>query len=251
LDDFPILRRDAIALLLAAAPAAGRAVVLLDVRTRRVLAAQHTEWIAPPGSTLKPLVFSLLLRARKLDPAETLPCTGHLAIGGRRFDCSHPPMNTAVDLRTALAYSCNAFTAQTAGRFEPGELARGLARFGLSRTQPAATREASQLQALGEERVLATPLELAGAYQQIALAGDQAVLDGLRDAVEFGTAQRAALPHVAVSGKTGSVRTPDGARIAWFAGFTASTVVVVMLQGRSGGADAAPVAAELLQGAAR
>jgi len=246
-----MLRRDAIALLLAAAPADGRAVVLLDLRTRRVITARHTGWIAPPGSTLKPLVFSLLLRAKKLDPAEKVPCTGRLTIAGRRFDCSHPRLNTAVDLRTALAYSCNAFTAGVAGRFEPGELARGLARFGLNRTQAADTREGSQLQALGEERVLATPLELAGAYQQVALAGDPAILEGLRGAVEFGTAQRAAVPRVGVSGKTGSVRTPDGVRIAWFAGFTASTVVVVMLQGRSGGADAAPVAAELLQGVGR
>ena len=246
-----MLRREAIALLLAAGPAPGRAVVLLDLRTRRTITARHAGWIAPPGSTLKPLVFSLLLRAKKLDPAERVPCTGHLAIAGRRFDCSHPPLNTAVDVRTALAYSCNAFTARVAERFDPGELARGLARFGLDRTQPAATREASQLQALGEERVQTTPLELAGAYQQIALTGDQAILDGLRGAVEFGTAQRVAVPHLAVSGKTGSVRTPDGAPIAWFAGFTASTVVVVMLQGRSGGADAAPVAAELLRGVGR
>ena len=54
-----------------------------------------------------------------------------------------------------------------------------------------------------------------------------------------------------MAGKTGSVRTAAGAHIAWFAGFTAALVVVVMLQGRSGGADAAPVAAEVLRGAAK
>jgi cell division protein FtsI/penicillin-binding protein 2 len=247
-----MLRRDAIALLVAAAaPAPRRAVILLDVRTRRVLTAQNTELIAPPGSTLKPLVFSTLLRAKKLDPGEAFPCTGRLLIGGRRFDCSHPHMNTAIDLRTALAYSCNAFTAHVAERFEPGELARGLERFGIGRTQAAVTREASQLQALGEERVLVDPMELAQAYRQIALGGEPAILDGLKGAVEFGTAQRAAVPGLAVAGKTGSVRTAAGAHIAWFAGFTAAMVVVVMLQGRSGGADAAPVAAEVLRGAAK
>jgi cell division protein FtsI/penicillin-binding protein 2 len=160
-------------------------------------------------------------------------------------------MNRAIDLRTALAYSCNGFTAHVAERFEPGELARGLERFGIGRTQAAATREASQLQALGEERVLVNPMELAQAYRQIALGGEPAITGGLADAVEFGTAQRAAVPGLAVAGKTGSVRTAAGAHIAWFAGFTAAMVVVVMLQGRSGGADAAPVAAEVLRGAGK
>ncbi|SPE39153.1 Penicillin-binding protein, transpeptidase [Candidatus Sulfopaludibacter sp. SbA3] len=246
-----MLRREAIALLLAEAPAPRRAVVLLDVRTRRVSSARNADWIAPPGSTLKPLVFSVLLRAKLLDAAEKFLCTGHLSIRGRRFDCSHPPVDTAIDLRAALAYSCNAFTARVAGRLGPGELARGLERFGIGRTQAAATREATQLQALGEEGVLVTPMELALAYLQIAVGGERAILDGLKDAVEFGTAQRAAVPGLVVAGKTGSVRTPAGARIAWFAGFTPATVVVVMSQGRSGGADAAPVAADLLRGSVR
>src|ERR1039458_7283412 len=148
-----MLRRDALALLVAAAaPAPRRAVILLDVRTRRVLTAQNSELLAAPGSTLKPLVFSTLLRAKKLGPGEAFPCTGRLEIDGRRFDCSHPPMNRAIDLRTALAYSCNGFTAHVAERFEPGELARGLERFEIGRTQAAATPEASQLQARGAER---------------------------------------------------------------------------------------------------
>jgi penicillin-binding protein A len=244
-------RRDAIAVLLAVAPAPAprRAVILLDVRTRRLLTARNSELIAPPGSTLKPLVFSTLLLAKKLTPGETYPCTGRLVIDGRRFDCSHPRTNTPIDLRTALAYSCNGYTARVAERFEPGELARGLERYGIGRTQPAAAREASQLQALGEERVLVSPIELAQSYRQLALGGEPAIVGGLRDAVEFGTAQRAAVPGLAVAGKTGSARTAAGAYIAWFAGFTPAMVVVVMLQGRSGGADAAPVAAEVLRGA--
>ena len=46
---------------------------------------------------------------------------------------------------------------------------------------------------------------------------------------------------------------PDGAHLAWFAGFLPSVapkyVVTVMLQGRSGGADAAPVAGRILEAA--
>ena len=70
---------------------------------------------------------------------------------------------------------------------------------------------------------------------------------GMADAVSFGTAQRAQVTGLKVSGKTGSVRTPAGLYLAWFAGFTDAAVVTVMLQGRSGGADAAPVAGRILE----
>ena len=69
----------------------------------------------------------------------------------------------------------------------------------------------------------------------------------MADAVEYGTAQRAKVPGLKVAGKTGSVRTPAGAYVAWFAGFTGEAVVTVMLQARSGGADAAPVAGRILE----
>jgi cell division protein FtsI/penicillin-binding protein 2 len=56
---------------------------------------------------------------------------------------------------------------------------------------------------------------------------------------------------VRIAGKTGSVRTAGGAMIAWCAAFAPSrapsVVVTVMLQGRSGGGDAAPVAGRILQ----
>ena len=68
--------------------------------------------------------------------------------------------------------------------------------------------------------------------------------------MEYGTAQLARVNGLSVAGKTGSVRTAEGARIAWFAGFAPSrapdVVVAVMLQGRSGGSDAAPVAGQIL-----
>jgi cell division protein FtsI/penicillin-binding protein 2 len=50
-----------------------------------------------------------------------------------------------------------------------------------------------------------------------------------------------------VAGKTGTVRTPAGVYLAWFTGFTDAAVVTVMVQARSGGADAAPVAGRILE----
>ena len=74
---------------------------------------------------------------------------------------------------------------------------------------------------------------------------------GLEGAVAFGTAQHARVAGVQVAGKTGSAFTAEGEHVAWFAGFMPSrepdVVVVVMLRGRSGGADAAPVAGRILE----
>src|SRR5271170_3066531 len=99
-----MLRRQAIGFLLSAitkgesagdrlarllSPASG-AAVLLDVQTRRVIAANSEPvagtFLAPPGSAIKPLVLVALLRRGKLSPGTSFPCPTRLAIGGRRFD---------------------------------------------------------------------------------------------------------------------------------------------------------------------
>jgi len=104
-----------------------------------------------------------------------------------------------------------------------------------------------ELQALGEDGVLATPASLALAYLRLADRAGDTVRAGLADAVEIGTAQRARVAGMKVAGKTGSARSASGKYVAWFAGFTDTAVVAVMVQGKSGGGDAAPVAARVLE----
>ncbi len=230
--------------------------LLLDYRTRRLLITRGAPNVqVPPGSTLKPLILQ--------PPAAALPCPRKLQLAGRSFDCTHPQIDTPVDLATAIAYSCNCFAAAYARRFAPGELARHLAGYGLASLtglalnevagtiQPAATLEATQLQALGEAHVLVTPLGLLMAYHRLAARAAPQVLEGLEGAVKFGTARRAAHPRIQVAGKTGSVLASTGGRIAWFAGFAPSrnpqVVVTVVTPGHSGGADAAPIAQGILE----
>ena len=236
------------------------ACVLVDRKTRRLLAANAPELAggsaAPPGSTVKPLVLHELLERGLVRPGDAFPCPHNLRLEGRSFDCSHPQLAAPVTVRTAIAYSCNCFVAHYASRFRAGELATALAGWGLgSRTTWFGEREGAgrvwnapaELQSLGEDGVLVTPASLAMAYCRLAERAAPAVLAGMRDAVEFGTAQRAQVSGLRVAGKTGSVRTPAGLYLAWFAGFTDEAVVTVMLQGRSGGADAAPVAGRILE----
>jgi cell division protein FtsI/penicillin-binding protein 2 len=279
-----MLRRQAVAVLLGAgartiacAPknlasligAIPGTALLVDVRTRQIIAVHAPDLagalLVPPGSAIKPFTLQALLQAGKIKTDEAFPCPGNLEIGGHSFACSHPQMAAAMQIPTALAYSCNCFVAHFAERFAPGELAAYLNRCGLGsrsgwfgdaeasgRIQHANTREAQQLQAIGEGSVLVTAAALALAYRRLALSAAEPIRSGLEGAVGFGTAQHARGSGVSVAGKTGTVRAADGAMIAWFAGFapsrTPSVVVTVMLQGRSGGADAAPVAGRILEG---
>ncbi len=277
-----MLRRHFIPSLLAAAGRAperlaallggARGVALVvDASTRRLIAAHGldtaTRLTAPPGSTVKPFTLGALLESGKLRPAEEFHCPGRLEIAGRNLTCSHPADLRPMRVRSAIAYSCNCFAAHYAERFAAGELARGFARYGLlSRTGWSGEEAAGQLvpadarlQALGEAGLLVTPAALAMAYTRLAADGAREwmapVIGGMEDAVEFGTAQRARVAGLRVAGKTGSVRDSGGAHLAWFAGFAPAArpkyVVAVMVQGLSGGADAAPIAARILEAAWR
>ncbi|MFI4981569.1 MAG: penicillin-binding transpeptidase domain-containing protein [Nevskiales bacterium] len=280
-----MLRRHAITALLSTAfplraqksltdliPDAHAAALLVDVPTRRLLAVHGASLAAaallPPGSTMKPFALAALLESGKLRPDDAFHCPGQLMVGDRPVVCAHAPLGEPLRVRTALAYSCNCFVANAAVRFQPGELALALARIGMaSRTgwfgeteaagqvPRAESKAATQLQAIGEAGVLITPAELALAYRHLALTsarrGMEAILAGLEDAVEFGTAQRAKVAGLTVAGKTGSIHAADGAAIAWFAGFAPSrspaVAITVMLQARSGGTDAAPIAGRILE----
>lgn len=232
--------------------------VLMNVANHRTLAVQGNEiarrWMSAPGSTMKPLSLLALMAAGKLTEKDEFECPGAVVLGGHHLNCSHPRISVPMNVSRAIAYSCNCAVAHFAQRFAPGELAAFLTRFGLS-TARFESDVQQQLQALGEEGVYVTPLELLMAYRRIALrAADPKiapVLEGMEGAVEFGTAQDAGLKHINVAGKTGSVRTESGVHAAWFAGFAPSrspeVAVVVLVQGRSGGSDAAPVARGVLR----
>jgi len=240
--------------------------VLLDLRTHKVLAVHEAElarrWLIPPGSTLKPFSLMALLESGKLRADDQYPCPIKLMLARRSFACSHPPVGVPMRAETAIAYSCNNFVAHFAKRFEADELARVLTRERLAsksgllgadevvgRVQPAGDVERRQLQAIGEARALVTPIGLLAAYASLASKASGPILDGLEGAVEYGTAQLAAVRGVKVAGKTGTV-VVNGAHVVWFAGFAPSkkpeVAVVVAAQGRSGAMDAAPIGGRIL-----
>ena len=108
---------------------------ILEVATGRRLLRYGPEVAATrPGSTLKPFTLLALLEAG-LDPTKRLPCPRQLTIGGRRFDCTHPPLHS-LNAREALAYSCNNYFAAATGRLTVERWAKSLAAYGIRAGRP-------------------------------------------------------------------------------------------------------------------
>jgi cell division protein FtsI/penicillin-binding protein 2 len=207
-------------------------------------------WLARPGSTIKPFSLLALLEAGKLNESDAYVCPRKLTVAGRDFACVHPDVPLAMNASRAIAYSCNCAVAHFALRFQPDELAAALVRAGFTSVRRNLSGENCQLQALGEDGMRVTPLELLSAYRHLALRAGEArlrpVIEGLEGAVDFGSAQGAQVKDRHIAGKTGSVFP-----WAWFAGFAPGpnpqVAVVALVEGRSGGADAAPVAGRVLR----
>ena len=246
--------------------------LLMSVAERKVITVESPDvaarWVVAPGSTLKPLTLWALLESHKLKASDEYLCPGKLQLAGHTLNCSHPVMTVPMNVSRAIAYSCNCAVAHFAERLHADELPDFLRRLSLLSSSGLLSGEEAigsirsglagsqlQLQALGESGVRVTPLELLMAYRNLARRCQDPMMapifEGLEGAVEYGTGQRARLEHVHVAGKTGSVRNQAGLPAAWFAGFAPSrapeVVVTVLVEGASGGADAAPIAARLLK----
>jgi penicillin-binding protein A len=248
-------------------------IVVVRLTDGRLVAARHLEeaarTLAAPGSTLKPLVLYQMLMSGMWNADRRVPCTGELEIGGRRLACSHP-IRPPFDARDALAWSCNAYFAQTARAIPAGRLAAMLQLTGLlgqtgldskeatAEFRAPRTAEETQLAVLGVEGIRVAPLELAEAYQWLAreldthagTAAAAAVQDGLTASARFGTAKGATIRGASVMGKTGTAEGVDSPQThGWFAGLTPAAkpeFVVVVYLPVGHGYDAARVAGEVL-----
>jgi len=139
--------------------------------------------------------------------------------------------------------------------------------------------------AIGQDKLLVTPLQMATVAQTIGNGGmrmeprlvekildpDGRTIDEplpeeaervmsedtaakltamMRNVVEQGTGQAAQLEGVEVAGKTGTAEVGDGTDDLWFIGFTDKIAVATVLErqtGGSGGGNAAPIAAQVLK----
>lgn len=215
----------------------------------------------PPGSAIKPFTALAALRAGLADRQSSRLCATRYAREGFEIVCSHPRSKAPFNLSQALAYSCNDYFAHLSERLSEGSFNAVLSGFGFgARTGVNASESPGALArgewrvetALGESpRFLVTPIQMIAAYSalinggrlyhpqpssdptilpreaarlSIAPAHREALIEGMRGAVKYGTAEKARLGELPgyLFGKTGTSTASNGFRTqGWFVGFAA------------------------------
>jgi len=246
-----------------------------------------------PGSTIKPFVTLAALRTQVINRDTRIRCRGKYKRTRLVDACAHARNLGPFDPAEALAYSCNYYFATVGERLNEDDLAQTLSEFGFGRTTGINDdQESAGLlargrwgfeSAVGEGVFLqVTPIQMALAYAAffnggklfrpfVAGAPDfksqlrsevhvddgerSLLLEGMRGAVEFGTAKNAHLGSLSayIVGKTGTATPLQGFRPqGWFAGIAfpsdtkterenAQLAIVVYLR-KGHGAEAAEVA---------
>jgi cell division protein FtsI/penicillin-binding protein 2 len=235
----------------------------------------------PPGSTFKVITTAALLRAG-LQPGETVDCPKTINVGGRSFKNFEGNAQGAVPFTEDFAQSCNTAFISLTERLDRDALTQTARDFGLGESvklgMPAADSEVppgSDLVAraaamIGQDKILASPLAMAGTAATVAdgrwraprlLAGDDrragprldaGELDTLRSltrsVVTGGTGTALAAIPGDVHGKSGTAEYGGGdppPTHAWFIAYRDDVAIAVLVEnGRSGGSVAAPLAAD-------
>jgi peptidoglycan glycosyltransferase len=229
----------------AVAALAGRfgGVAALDARTGEVRALAGIAFSAPqpPGSTFKVITATAVLEAHAAKTTTQFPVDTKATIDGVELQNANGEYCGGT-LVQSFARSCNSVFAPLGVKVGAKRLVDTAERYGfneqpaipgaLPSTIPAAGEIGSPLAvgstAIGQGRVLATPLELASVAQTIASGGLRrrpSVVPGeapappvrvtsrrvartvekmMIDVVKYGTGVRAALPYATVAGKTGT-----------------------------------------------
>lgn len=225
--------------------------VVLDLKTGLQLAVVGEPRRGTPGSTVKPLLLEYALEHGIVTTQTQVFCRRDLHIGRRALPCTHPAKENVFTAETALAESCNTYFAELGRRFSAQQLERVLRQTRLPHgSLEGATPEERELTVLGLQGVMASPLEMAQAYRQLAatLPADGPVAHGLAASVSYGMADAAAVQGMTILGKTGTASNPhESWTHGWFAGVLPGRLVVVVLVPKGDGGTAARLAQGFFQ----
>jgi cell division protein FtsI/penicillin-binding protein 2 len=266
------------AALVAVQPSTGDILAVANRPTEssfdRALAGRY-----PPGSTFKIVSTAALLRDG-LKTGETVDCPATIAVGGRTFKNFEGGAGGAQPFSRDFAQSCNTAFVSLSRRLPADALQRTARDFGLGRTvrlplpvaesqvPPGADAVERAAAMIGQARILASPLQMAGVAATVAdgrrraprlvasdprsageplsgqVAGTLRTL--MRAVVTGGTGTAlASLPGEPI-GKSGTAEFGSGnppPTHAWFVAARGDVAVAVLVErGRSGGSVAAPIA---------
>jgi peptidoglycan glycosyltransferase len=262
----------------------------------------------PPGSTMKAVTAVAALDTGRYQPNSRVSGKNGKVISGTPLDNFGGEDFGDIDLTTALTNSVNTVWAEVGEKLGKGTMGDYMRKFGFYGDPPLDYPDGQMVpsgeygprgrllppdsgqidvgrMAIGQDKLLVTPLQMASVAQTIGNGGmrmkprlvekvldpdgrtidqplpaeaervmsaDSAAKVGamMRNVVEQGTGQAARLEGVNVSGKTGTAEVGDGTDDLWFMGFTDKLAVVAMLErqtGGTGGGNAAPIAAAVLK----
>ncbi len=247
----------------------------VDSTFNRALAGAYA-----PGSTFKVISTAALLRDG-LDPGETVSCPRTHVVDGKTFKNFEGGEAGAATFADDFAISCNTAFVQLGSRLPASalpdvakdyglgrryDLAVGTARSRVPPGKDAVSRAAAMI---GQDRITATPLAMAGVAAAVAdgrwrrprLLSDDRSQAGLelpgsevatlrelmRSVVTRGSGTALASVPGEIAGKSGTAEFGDAQppeTHAWFIAYRGDVAVAVLVEkGRSGGSVAAPLAA--------
>lgn len=236
----------------------------------------------PPGSTFKIVTTEALLAGRVVAPDTTVQCPTTINVGGRDFKNFEGGGGSEEPFSDAFAQSCNTAFVSFAGRLAANALPEAGRLFGLGERlalpvpayggQVPEPRDLAATAAamIGQDRILASPLGMAGVIATVADGSwraprlvaddprsdgtplDGAIVDQLRDltrqVVTSGTGTALAYLSGEPHGKSGTAEYGSGdppPTHAWFVAYRGDVAVAVLVEGgRAGGEVAAPIAEE-------
>ncbi|HEX5984126.1 MAG TPA: penicillin-binding transpeptidase domain-containing protein [Solirubrobacterales bacterium] len=290
---------------------------LSEDEIERPLYNRATQGQYPPGSTFKVVTAAAGLDSGAITPETTIDAPGSLVVEGTPLENDFGQSYFGAGLDTALTNSVNTWFGQLGERLGNDTLFRYMERFGFNATPPidlpedqveesGVFEEGELLRAsdpvdlarlaIGQERLLTTPLQMAMVAAAVANEGElmkpqiwkrvvdpegrvtetmdpstysepiseetaAALTTAMEGVVSEGTGTNAAIPGVAVAGKTGTAETPgnkacgggEDENQAWFIGFApaddpqVAIAVSVECTPEFGGDVAAPIFREVAE----
>jgi penicillin-binding protein 2 len=249
-------------------------VLIADAKTGKLLGgAQTGEAHArqyQPASLFKLPIAVAGLSSGQFSGAKSYTCRGKDTIGGRVYDCWLKGGHGKLDLRGAIAHSCNLDVRHYAQGLSRAQIVQAARSLGMVPAVASAGTDPSRGIALTDENLLGeafnvSPFELLSTATTLASHGRlsptglalpvsrfRPVYEGMIACIAEGTGKNAKTPKFSMAGKTGTAMMPEAVQqtVGWFIGYAPASApkysICVMVR-RARGSDAARIAREALE----